>query len=168
MKRQKRKSQKNSKQKIDSVNVNGQNSRKTERRKLLVKFRNVAMAAVVLSGVGWYVVAEVRVTVQEQDLSRIGNGIATVVQIHDPQCPKCVALQREARAALSEFESSELQFLVSNIRSVEGRQFAAKHHVAHVTLLLFDAKGDRREVLVGPNSAENLKRIFRRHLERSK
>ena len=36
----------------------------------------------------------VEATIREGDLSQIGNGTPTVVQIHDPQCPRCVALVR--------------------------------------------------------------------------
>ena len=104
---------------------------------------------------------------REHDLSLIGNGIPAVVQIHDPQCQRCVALQRETRDALCEFDESELQFLVANIRSEEGRALAAAHGVGHVTLLLFDASGQRRAVLAGSNESEYLAAAFRRHIARS-
>ena len=65
--------------------------------------------AILAGGGGWYLVSEVRATIAEQDLSRIGNGIPAVVQIHDPQCPRCLALQRETRKAMSGFADDELQ-----------------------------------------------------------
>lgn len=122
------------------------------------------LVAAVMGGGGWYLVQDVSATHREHDLSRIGNGTPAVVQIHDPQCPTCRALQRETRAALSDFEDGELQYLVANIRSAEGRQLAAAHNVGHVTLLLFDADGERRQVLVGSNTSEYLKAVFRRHI----
>ncbi len=140
---------------------------KSSRRDLLKKIRNGVLVAAVVGGGGWYLVRDVSATVQEQDLSQIGNGIPTVVQIHDPQCPRCVALQRETRKALADFEDGELQFLVANIRVSEGKRLAATHGVGHVTLLLFDAEGRKRDVLTGPNTSEYLKAVFRRHLIRS-
>ncbi len=103
---------------------------------------------------------------REQDLTQIGNGNPTIVQIHDPQCSQCVALQREARDALCEIGDANLQYVVANIRSTEGRQLAAAHGVGHVTLILFDGEGKRRRVLAGPNKRDYLTVAFRRHLKR--
>jgi hypothetical protein len=164
MNRQSRKPKNNRKQTAEQAKAIEESLQKENRRAFLLKVRNGAIVATLASGAGWYVAAEVNASVQEQDLSRIGNGIATVVQIHDPQCSLCAALQKETREAFGAFDDNELQYLVANIRSTEGRQFAAKHRVRHVTLLLFDAKGKRRDVLVGPNRAEDLERIFRRHI----
>lgn len=138
----------------------------SSRRRFLMKMANGALVTAVVGGGGWYLVSEVRASIREEDLSRIGNGVPAVVQIHDPQCPQCRALQREARKALAEFSDGELQYLVANIRSPEGRRLANAHGVGHITLLLFDADGQRRDVLVGPNTSERLERAFRQHLAR--
>lgn len=138
------------------------------RRDFLRKMGNRALVVAVVGGTGWYLVEEVRATIREEDLSRIGNGIPAVVQIHDPQCPRCAALQRETREAMEQFDDSELQYLVANIRSAKGRQLAGAHGVGHITLLLFDGKGERLDVLVGPNTSANLVHAFRRHLTRSR
>lgn len=129
--------------------------------------RNALMAFAVVGAAGWYLAGEVRATNQEHDLSRLGNGIATVVQIHDPRCPTCRALQRETRDAIKSFGPGEIQYLVANIRSAEGRAFAGVHRVGHVTLLLFDGQGKRRDTLNGRYTTEALERVFRRHVERS-
>ncbi len=134
------------------------------RRGFLSKFRNGALLFAAVGAVGWYVVSEVRAGIDEADLTKIGNGIPTIVQIHDPQCPVCQALQKEARTALEAFEDNELQYLVANIRQDKGRDLAAKHGVQHVTLVLFDGKGERKEILAGPNTAGYLEEAFRRHL----
>lgn len=135
------------------------------RRDVLRLIRNGALALAVVGAGGWYVVSEVRAGIEEADLSKIGNGIPTIVQIHDPQCPICQSLQREARAALEQFEDGELQYLVANIRQDKGRRFASQHEVPHVTLVLFNGAGERREILSGPSSSAELERAFRRHLE---
>lgn len=115
---------------------------------------------------GWFFIDEVCATTRENDLTRIGNGIPAVVQIHDPECPRCRALQKEVRDAMSNFKENELQYLVANIRLAKGRQLAIKHRVGHVTLLLFDGKGNRRGILAGPNSSDYLEDLFRGHLAR--
>ena len=134
---------------------------------MLLKIRNGLMALAVVGSIGWYLVEEVRATNREHDLSQLGNGIATVVQIHDPRCPTCKALQRETRDAIKAFGPDEIQYLVANIRTKEGRAFARAHRVDHVTLLLFDGRGNRRDTLVGRNTAKTLERVFRRHVKRS-
>ena len=122
------------------------------------------LAAVV--GGGWYFASTVSAGIAEGDLSRLGNGIPTVVQIHDPECPRCRALQRETREAISAFEDGTIQYLVANIRLSEGRALAAEHGVRHVTLLLFDGSGRRRSILTGEKSSEVLVNEFR-HLIRT-
>lgn len=136
------------------------------RRVFLRKIRNGAVATLVVGTGGWFLIGKVRATMREQDLTQIGNGNPTVVQIHDPQCSQCVALQREARDALCEIGSADLQYVVANIRSSEGRKLASAHGVGHVTLLLFDGEGNRRSILAGPNKSDYLADMFRSHLKR--
>jgi hypothetical protein len=166
MKRQSRKPKKSRKQTAANTNAAEGKLQLNKRRDLLRMARNGVVAIGLVSGAAWFVAKEVSASVQEHDLSRIGNGVASVVQIHDPQCPKCIALQRETREAFGAFDDEELQYLIANIRTEEGRQFSARHNVRHVTLMLFDADGKRRSVLAGPNKAQNLVRIFRIHVDR--
>ena len=171
MKRQKRKTATRTKQRTiagaQPARPAASRSKALGRRAFLETIGYGAIGAGVVGGGSWYVVSSVQASIAEQDLSRLGNGIPTVVQIHDPQCPRCRALQREAREAVSEFEDGTIQFLVANIRQPEGRQLAAAHGVGHVTLLLFDGRGRRRGVLVGENSSESLMTEFRRLIRRS-
>jgi hypothetical protein len=166
MKRQSKKPKNKRKSGPEATKAVAEGQQKENRRAFLVKLRNGAIAAAVIAGAGWYVTTEFTATAKEADLSRIGNGVAAVVQIHDPQCPQCVALQRQTRKAFDAFDDDELVYLVANLKSPQGQQFAAKHQVGHATLLLFDARGKKHEVLVGPNQAANLERLFRRHIER--
>ncbi len=141
--------------------------KKLSRRDFMSNVGYGALGVAIVGGGSWFFVEEVRATMRESDLTQIGNGIPAVVQIHDPQCSQCAALQRESREALCEMAGSgQLQFLVADIRTTKGRQFAASHNVGHVTLLLFDANGRRRGVLSGPNTSETLTGVFERHLER--
>jgi len=139
-----------------------------DRRKTLRRFRNGAMLVIGLGGGSFYVGSSVLAGIQEADLSKIGNGLPTIVQIHDPQCPTCRALQREARQALAQFEEGELQYLVANIRKDDGRALAAEHKVQHVTLLLLDGSGKQIDVITGLTKSAYLEVAFRRHLARLK
>ena len=135
---------------------------KPARRELIKSTMMLAgLGAVVLAGIG-YVGSGVYADILEHDLSKLGNGVPTIVQIHDPQCPRCRALQRQARDALSELPDGQLQYLVANIRSGDGKQFADKHGVGHVTLMLFDGDGNPRKTLVGERTSEALIGEFRR------
>ena len=140
--------------------------KRRSRREFLETMGYYAVGAGLVGGGGWYFVSNVQAGIAEGDLSRLGNGIPTVVQIHDPECPRCRALQRETREAISAFEDGSIQYLVANIRLSEGRKLALEHGVGHVTLLLFDGSGRRRSVLVGEQSSEVLEQEFR-HLIRT-
>lgn len=128
---------------------------------------NIAFSAAAVAAVGtggYYLVSEVSASISEGDLSKIGNGTPTVVQIHDPSCGTCTALQREARDAVCSMEGDQIQFVVANLNKPEGRQLAARHGVGKITLLLFDGEGNRQSTITGLNSAENLKIAFQRHV----
>lgn len=131
-----------------------------EKRDTLKLIRNGAIAAVVLGGGGTFAARRVMADMAEQDLSLIGAGKPTVVQIHDPQCPMCQALQKEARAALGQFEECTIRYLVANIRTQEGAELAGRLGVPHVTLVLFDGDGAVQDILQGPNSEAGILSAF--------
>ena len=171
MKRQKRKTTAKKKHAsntgVPPVEPSAPKKKTLNRRDLLQNVGIGAVGAAVVGGGGWYLVSTVHAGIVEGDLSRIGNGIPTVVQIHDPGCPMCRALQREAREALEAFDEDEIQYVVANITQQDGRELASAHGVGHVTLLLFDGSGKRRGVLRGENTAEILEMEFRRLVQRS-
>lgn len=111
---------------------------------------------------------EVTTSLAEHDLSQVGNGTPTVVQVHDPECQLCRALQSETRDALCEVDDDDLQYLVANLRTASGRKFAAAHGVGYVTLLLFDGDGQRQGILSGVRNADSLEEIFRDHIQQSR
>ena len=166
MRRQKRKNTRPSKKNGPAHQQASATPEAPTQRNFFTKIRNGLIAAAVVGVTGWYLVDEVRATIQESDLTRLGNGIPTIVQIHDPQCPKCVALQQETRDALSNFEDGKLQYLVANIRTVEGEILATSHGVGHVNLLLLDVQGRKLNTLVGSNTGRYLTETFRGHLSR--
>ena len=136
----------------------------TTRRDVLKRVRNAAIGIFVVGGGGIVLARSVGATVEEHDLSRVENGTPTIVQIHDPQCSLCRSLQRETRKALRDFDDDALDYVIANIRTQEGSQFAASHGEQHVTLLLFDSEGALQEVLRGQRHHTQLRTAFQRLL----
>jgi thioredoxin-like negative regulator of GroEL len=131
------------------------------RRRFLRLTRNVVIGAALVGGSGYVFAQNVLSARHEHDLTRVGNGKPTIVQIHDPQCSMCRALQKETREALAMFEEGELDYVIANIRTQKGRSFANRYGVQHVTLLLFDEKGDLQDVLEGQRGSYQLRDAFR-------
>ena len=171
MKKQKRKTSRNKKDRavpfVQSVRQTTPRRTARNRREFLKKIAFYALGAGLAGGGGWYIVSDVQAGIAEQDLSLLGNGIPTVVQIHDPQCPRCRALQRETRKAVSQFEDGTIQYLVADIRQSKGQRLAAEHGVGHITLLLFDGSGRRRNILAGERRSDVLVREFRKLIRTS-
>lgn len=97
------------------------------------------------------------------DLSVIGNGIPTVVQIHDPGCPKCRKLRENATTALRRVDH-DIQYRIADITTRPGRLLQRVHQVPHVTLLLFDGGGELKRVISGVSGVESLERAFNSHV----
>ncbi len=88
-----------------------------DKRRTLGFMKYWVAGAAVVGGGGFWFVSDVQATMREHDLTRLGQGVPTIVQIHDPGCPRCTAHQRVARAAVSAFDETELVFLVANINT---------------------------------------------------
>ncbi|MEM9432479.1 MAG: hypothetical protein AAGA12_01050 [Pseudomonadota bacterium] len=134
------------------------------RRDMLRLARNGAIGAAVLGVGGFFAARSVQATMYENDLTRVGAGAPTVVQIHDPQCQLCTALQKQARRALKNMGDRAPEYVVANIRTAEGGNFAGRHGVPHVTLLLIDARGRVVETLSGVQDAAVLQSAFERFM----
>lgn len=134
------------------------------RRRFLRIARNGAIALPFAAGIGFFTVQSTLASMCEGDLSQIGQGKPTIVQIHDPQCSLCRALQGQTRRALKDFDDDAFTYLVANIKTSEGRALATEYRVPHVTLLLFDARGKMVEIVRGPTDMDNLRNVFQGHL----
>lgn len=95
----------------------------------------------------------------EYDLSVVGNGTATVVQIHDPNCQLCRRLKNNLDSVKGDFKNN-IQFKTANIANAKGRGFANKYNVPHVTLLFFNKKGDRVNTLQGVTPKEDIRKAL--------
>ena len=154
---------KRKKQRASKAKKRAGTTAKTEeptRRDVLKLARNGAIGTAALGGAGWWAVSGVRAVAAEQDLTRLGDGRPAVVQVHDPQCSLCAQLQRETRKAMKCFEEEDLLFLVANIRTDQGAQFASAHGLPHVTLVLMDDGGRIQQVLQGVRHRDELKGHF--------
>lgn len=137
------------------------------RRRLLRHLRNAAIAIPVATVAGVFSVRSVQATICEGDLTKIGKGRPTIVQIHDPSCSLCIALQKQTRRALKPFDGDQFDYLVANINTIQGSTLAMRYGVPHVTLLLFDGQGTMVEVVRGPADANDLRPIFAAHLDQN-
>lgn len=134
-----------------------------DRRAVLRRLRNGGILVAALGVGGYFSVQSVQATIAEHDLERIGRGTPMIVQIHDPECALCRALQKETRAALRGFEADELQYVIANIRTPEGRALANRHRVPHVTLLLMDGRGAVQNIISGTQDRDVLLDAFTAH-----
>jgi hypothetical protein len=134
------------------------------RRSFMSMAGTFGIAAVVIGGIGFWGVRTVQASVAERDLTQIGQGMPAIVQVHDPQCAVCNALQREARAALKGFDADQLDYRVADIKTNDGVAFAARYGASHSTLLLFDKAGELSARLVGPSDRDTLARAFASHV----
>ena len=146
-----------------ATNPTPQQQATTSRRSLLRTGGLTLLGTAVLAGGGVWAVGSFNRSVDERDLTRIGQGVPTVVQIHDPQCPVCNALQRETRKALRGMAEAAPLYLVADITQPEGAMFAQRHRVQHVTLLVFDGAGARVETLTGSRTRTELAPVFARY-----
>jgi len=133
------------------------------RRDTLIKWAQYATGVAALGVGGVLTVRSVEAHSLERDLTRMGQGKPTVVQVHDPRCPTCNALQRQARSALEQFGECDMLYLVADITTDEGAAFAARYGVPHITLLLFDGKGELDTTLQGMRYSEELSQTFAAH-----
>jgi len=133
------------------------------RRRMLSLARNGAIGVGVLGAVGYVGAGWYGDYLQEHDLTRIGQGKPAVVQIHDPQCAVCLALQHETRTAMKQFDEDDMLYLVADIKQAEGQAFAAQHNVSHVTLVLLDGQGQMVDVLRGSKSEAELAPLLKAH-----
>lgn len=138
----------------------------TTRREVLRLARNGALGVALLGGGAFFMTRSVRAMQAERDLTRLGQGKPVIVQVHDPQCATCTALQRETRNAMKQFGECDLIYLVADITQTEGARFANRHGVPHVTLLLFDGDGTLRQTLRGMRYRDELRQVLAQHHQR--
>ncbi len=119
----------------------------------------LAIGGLLLIVVGYFFVHNENQSRFEHDLSVIGNGKATVVQIHDPGCQLCRRLQANINQVKPDFQDN-IQFKTANIKTSKGAEFAAKYNVPHVTLLIFNKNGRHINTLRGVQQKEQIAQVL--------
>jgi len=99
------------------------------------------------------------------DLSVIGKGKPTVVQIHDPGCQLAQRPRKNADVAIARLDG-ELLYRIADIETPAGFALQRRHEMPQVTLLLFDDEGQLCNVLRGVKDDDIQTRAFEKRLER--
>lgn len=94
------------------------------------------------------------------DLSAIGAGKPTVIQVHDPSCQLCRRLMKNTRSALK--GRDDIAFRVADVTTREGAEFQRTHNAQIVTLITFNAAGKKQDSIQGVTSVNELKERFTR------
>jgi len=129
------------------------------RRDALKSLAFYGTGGAILLGCGAAFGLDFRKKLAEADLTKIGQGTPTIVQIHDPSCQLCQALQRETRAALADCDE-DYMYLVANITTQDGAAFQRRMGQPHVTLALLDGNGTPLHFINGVTPAARLKTQF--------
>ena len=123
-------------------------------RRLLIRGGIALAVAVPLAAAGIYQYE--RIASRRHDLSAIGNGQPTVVQVMDHGCVECRELRSRLSGVRKEFEP-RVQFRVADRTTTDGALFASRHNAGHLTLLMFGADGELRNTLTGMQDAETIR-----------
>ncbi len=158
MAKKRKQTPKKSKQRGVTQQPQQSNAAKAQSRRAMLQYGG--LGAVLLLGGGYFGTRALQASIAETDLTRVGQGTPAVVQIHDPGCPICNKLQKEARKALDAMDGDQPAYLVANIKTLEGSTFAANYGVPHVTLLTFDGEGQLVDTLRGAREAAELTTAF--------
>lgn len=134
---------------------------KASRRSFMSYAPYIIGGILIVGAVGY---TSVRSDLAEQDVSVIGNGTPTIVQVHDTACAPCIALQRETRAALSDIGDGDINYRVANLKTQAGLDFATEHGASFTTLLLFDSKGEITRRIRGETPRNMLRVAFLAHI----
>jgi len=102
----------------------------------------------------------------EYDLSVVGNGTATVVQVQDPDCALCRRLKNNLDSVKGDFKSN-VQFKTANLVQESGQRFSLRHNVQHVTLVFFNSRGQRVNTLEGVTPAADIRLALQALTEQS-
>ncbi len=97
------------------------------------------------------------------DLTVIGQGEPTLVQIHDPGCPVCRRLNNVVTKALDSDDS--VLYRLADITSTEGAELQKKYNVPHITLLYFDRAGKHVHTTQGMQTPDEVRETVAQFLK---
>lgn len=93
------------------------------------------------------------------DLSRIGKGKVAVVLVRDKNAVQSFDLM-EAMNAVRDKYAGQVEFLLTDSDTPEGRAFIADKGAARVTLVVLDANGKMLNVLSPPQTAASVQQAI--------
>jgi hypothetical protein len=93
------------------------------------------------------------------DLSRIGKGKAAVVLVRDKNAVQSFDLV-EVMNGIRDQYAGQVEFLVTDFNTPEGRAFIAANKAERVTLTVLDANGKTANVLYPPQTAESVQQAI--------
>ncbi|MEM7208180.1 MAG: thioredoxin family protein [Pseudomonadota bacterium] len=97
------------------------------------------------------------------DLSAIGQGRPVLVQVHDPKCSMCQRLLSSVDRVMPDYP--DVDFRIANINVPSGNGFARRHSVGNVTLILFDARGNKVDTGIGFQSDDEVRSFLETNLK---
>lgn len=115
-------------------------------RRLLIRGGLALAVAIPLAAIG--VMQYERRASARRDLSVIGNGKPTVVQVFDYGCAECRQLRDNVAPLQREF-AEQVQFRLAVRSQADGGILASRYNAGHITLLMFGPDGQLRNTLTG-------------------
>jgi len=145
--------------------IKKQSNNKTQNKKKTFSFNRrsfVKLGVVSALAIPAYVAlsAHTKKSKAERDLSVIGNGTPTLIQVHDETCPSCRQLLSSVKGVINNFP--DIQFKIADLRSNKGIKFASKHQVYKVTLMYFDSRGRKVDVASGLQTKDEVSSFIKR------
>jgi hypothetical protein len=93
------------------------------------------------------------------DLSLIGKGKAAVVLVRDKNAVESFGLM-EVMNGIRDLYAGKVEFLLTDFDTPEGRAFISANGAARVTVVVFDANGNKVNVLYPPQTAESMQQAI--------
>jgi hypothetical protein len=93
------------------------------------------------------------------DLSRIGKGKAALVLVRDKSAVQSFDLI-EVMNGIRDQYSGKVEFLLTDFNTPEGRAFITANGAERVTVVVFDANGNKVNVLYAPQTAESMQQAI--------
>jgi len=93
------------------------------------------------------------------DLTRIGKGKAAVVLVRDKSAVQSFDLM-EVMNGIRDHYSDKAEFLRTDFNTPEGRACMTANGAAKVTVVLFDANGNKVNILFPPQNADSMQQAI--------
>lgn len=93
------------------------------------------------------------------DLTRIGKGKVAVVLVRDKNATQSFDLMDVLNSVRDQY-SDRAEFLLTDFNTPEGRAFMSTNDAAKVTVVVFDAQGNKVNILYPPQTDESMRQAI--------